>query len=254
MGKVLRQATLYRETGATNPGGALVLTRGSTKRPPDTALRGKFVDLLAGRFWVANLPDLTKWNEAFLEVTVVTIKGPVRVPHSFKLETDVSDRSFSANIQGAEMITAAEVIGTGIELQCRLTELDKIDEEKFGKIKDFVDNNDIPGVAGALLKASLPFNPKEAIKIFFNAVELIDVLNDDDRIWMERPKLDLRIGTNNPLYSGWYGFVSTPKRGKSRLPLKLYESGGALFRRYVSDTDNDPFDAESYFTWQILPA
>ena len=76
----------------------------------------------------------------------------------------------SAGFQGVEMITGAEVIGTGIEFQCRLTELDKIDKEKFGKIKDFVNNNDIPGVAQALLKASnLPFNPKEAIKIFFNA-------------------------------------------------------------------------------------
>ncbi len=253
MAQALREATLYRESGKKNAGGANILTRGKTHKEPDAGLRGKAVDILAGRFWVANLPDLTRNNEAYLEVTAVTLKGDIRVPHPFKLETKVRDETFSADIQGVQMITAAEVIGTGIEFQCRLTEMDKIDEENFSKLKTFVDSNDIPGVAQALLNASgLPLNPKEALKIFFNTVSLIDELNDDDRVWKERPKLDLRPGIDNPLYEGWYALVSTPRGGATKLPVKLFESGGALYKKFNSDDDNEPFDQETYFTWQII--
>ena len=255
MAKVLREATLYRETGKTNAAGARILIRGKTSKGPDTGLRHKEIDILAGHFWVANLPDLTRWNEAYLEVTVVATKGKIKVPHVFKLEVRVSDRSLCANVQGAEMLTAVSVVGSGIEFRCTLTELDKIDQEKFGRIKGFVDDNDISGISQALLAASgatLPFNAKEAIKVFFNTVELIDGLNDDERIWLERPKLDLRSGTNNPLYEGWYALVTTPKKGRTSLPVKLYESGGFLYKTFKSEEDNEQFKTETYLTWQIL--
>lgn len=253
---VSREATLYRETADRLESGAITLTRTSDVRPPDDSLRHKKIDVLAGHFWVANLPDLTKRNEAYLEVTLVTIKGDVRVPHAFKLMVKVKDETFSSDIQGVEMITGAEVIGTGVEFQTRLTELDQIDKDKFKAIKDFIDNNDIPGVSEALLKLTGPINGKEAVKIFFNTVDLIDQLNDDDRIWIERPKLDLRAEADNPLYRGWYALVTTPrKKNKSNvtaLPRHLFLAGGTLYTDYTSDEENTPFEAETYLTWQIL--
>lgn len=251
MGKVLREATLYREDKSNNNPEVTVLTRGSTVRKPQADLRKRKVDILAGHFWVKNLPDLTKWNEAYLEINVVASKGKVQIPNPAKLSVDVRDGSFSADIQGAELITEIEIVGTGIEMQVRLTELDKIDKEKFNLIKNFVDENDVSGLSQSLLSASgLPINAKEAIKIFFNTIELLDGLNDDDRIWVERPKLDLRSATNNPLYEGSYALVTTPKKGK--LPVRLYDAGGYLFESFRSDEDNVPFDKESYLTWQII--
>jgi hypothetical protein len=253
---VSREATLYRETGDRPKSGAITLTRMSDVRPPDDTLRHKKIDVIAGHFWVANLPDLTKRNEAYLEVTLVTIKGDIRVPHAFKLMVKVKDKTFSSDIQGVEMITGAEVIGTGIEFQTRLTELDQIDRDKFKAIKDFIENNDIPGVSEALLKLTAPINGKEAVKIFFNAVDLVDKLNDDDRVWIERPKLDLRQAVDNPLYKGWYAFVTTPRvRGKPKptdLPRNLFLSGGRLYSAYTSHEENTSFEDETYLTWQIL--
>ena len=81
---------------------------------------------------------------------------------------------------------------------------------------------------------------------------MLDGLNDDDRVWIERPKLDLRPSSVNPLYQGWYAFVSSPKGGPTKLPHKLYAAGGFLFEEFKSDTDNKPFEAETYLTWQLI--
>ena len=249
----LREATLYREAAGAASGAATVtLTKGQKVREPQVTLRGKMIDVLVGHLWISDLPDITKNSEAYLEINVVAKTGEVEIPNPFKLQIDVRDKSFSANIQGAEIITGARIIGNGLEFQCRLTELDRIDKSKFDLMKRFVDDNDIPGVAGALFGLQgAPINPKEAIKILFNAVELLDGLNDDDRVWLERPKLDLRSGTINPLYEGWYALVTTPKAG-STLPTKLQISGGILYESYISEDDNRPFRAQSYLTWQFI--
>lgn len=253
MAKVLREATLYREDKSSPSTGVRTLTRGSTVRPPQTDLRKRKIDLIAGHFWVKNLPDITKWNEAYLEINAVATKGRIQIPNPEKLTVDVKDGTFSSDIQGAELITGIAVVGTGLELQIRLTEQDKIDRKKFELVKNFIDENDIPGIAETLLNTqSLPINPKETIKVMFNAVELIDGLNDDDRIWIERPKLDLRAESNNPLYEGSYALVTSPKKAGQRLPLRLYEAGGYLFESFTSDSKNVPFSSETYLTWKFL--
>ncbi len=247
-----KAAKLYRETGEVTESGAKILTRGSGVRQPQTDLNDghALVDIHAGHFWVKNLPDLTSKNEAYLEVTAVCYQGTsTKVAHQFKLSVDVKDETFSSNIQGVEMLTGIKIFGSGIELQCRLTELDKMDKDKFLKVKNFVDTNDIPGIVQPLIVASGPKPEyKELIKTLFSTVELIDELNDDDRVWIERPKLDLREDVNNPLYDGWYAFVSD----HDDLPLKLYEAGGNLFTEYNNEDDNTKYDESSYFTFRVI--
>lgn len=247
-----REAKLYRETGEVTESGVRVLTRGAGVRQPQIDLKDghALVDIHAGHFWVKNLPDLTSKNEAYLEVTAVAYQGPsTKIAHQFKLNVDVKDKTFSSNIQGVEMLTGIRIIGSGIELQCRLTELDKMDKDKFSKIKNFVDSNDIPGIAQAFMGSKGPAPEyKELVKTLFSTAELIDELNDDDRVWIERPKLDLRQDVANPLYDGWYAFVSS----HSDLPLKLYEAGGNLFTEYTSEDVNTKYDNSSYFTFRVI--
>jgi hypothetical protein len=155
-------------------------------------------------------------------------------------------------LQGREILTDIEVIGSGIEFQCRLTEIDKINKDKFNAVQKFVDDNDIPGQAESLLQLTgVPFNPKQVVKTLFGAVTLLDALNDDDRVWAEFPKLDLRKTAPYHLFEGAYALVQDRKKG-GKNPIKLLEVGGQLYTKYKSDDDNTPFEAENYLTWNVI--
>ncbi len=252
MAKAARRATLYTDTGKTNKAGAKTLTRGTNNRPPQTDLKGRAIDIHVGQFYVANMPDFGRKNEAYVEITAITSKGKSNVAHSFKLRVDVRDKSFSAMMAGREILTDVAIIGNGLEFQCRLTEIDKINQEQFDAIKGFVDDNDIPGQAAILLRAAgLPFNPKAVVKTLFGAVTLLDTLNDDDRIWAEFPKLDLRSTAKYKLFEGSYALVQDPRKG-GKNPIRLLEYGGELYKSYKSDSDNVPFVRQNYLTLNVL--
>ena len=253
MAKPPRQAVIYRDTGSV-VGGAHRLTR-TTGQKDASDLKNRRIDIQTGNFWVFNLPDLTKNNEAYIELTAVTEKANKdKIPHSFKQNVDVRDKNFSEIMQANEVLAGIEIRGTGMTLECRLTELDKINEEKFNAIKNYVDDNDIAGKSEALLKLTgTPFNPKDLVKTLFSSVKLIDTLNDDDRVWNEQPKFDLRPAAQVHLFEGWYAFVTQPtKKSGRKLPTRLLLSNGTLFTKYKSDTDNQPFNLETYLTFQVL--
>jgi hypothetical protein len=257
---ILREATLYRESQASEPGKPPLLTRGSKIRKPDKTLKGATMDVQTGKFWIQNLPDFftNPVNEAFLEITVVSASraGSKEAPLSypFKFNIKVKDKSFSANIAGTEILTGVQIGSSGIEFRIGLSEIDKTDQAKLAMTRKFIQDNKIPEVANILLaSASLPVNVEQIVGIFFNTVQFIDELNEDDLVWLERKKLDLRDGADNPLYEGWYALVTTPKdMKKEKLPLDLMVAGGELFTTYQSDTDNEPFRSQNYLTWKFL--
>ncbi len=255
MSRVPRQAVLFMDTGKKGADGSSILSRsGSKQKPPQKNLKKKRVDIQTGNFYAANLPDLTKKNEAYLEITIVTDKGNKDpIPFSFKDKIDVRDNSFSERMQANEIITGVEIRGTGFTIECRLTELDKIDENKFNLIKGYIDDNDISGKAEALLNLTgASFNPKEIVKTLFSSIQLIDGLNDDDRLWNENPKLDLRERATVHLFEGWYAFVTRHKRANKKLPSSLYLVNGELYSKYKSEEDNEPFRDSTYLTFQVI--
>ena len=244
-----RAATIYYESNeSTGIPGVNILTRGIDKRGGDKNLNNKSINVKAGRLFIGDLPDWGK-NECFLEVTTVT-RDPnnLGIATQFKLQAEIKDDTSSANIQGVTMIRNAKVKGGEISLQVRLTEIDKIDEEKLSLIKNFAESNSIADVANSLL-ASTPVDYKEAVKTLFNAAELIDKLNDDDRIWIERPDLSVRDDADFPLYDGNYAIVTTPEN--QELPIKLYIASNDLYTSYASDIQNTPFRLDSFFTLKI---
>jgi len=252
MGNVARRASLYTDTGAVE-NGARVLTRGKNDRTPETGLKDRAISMIAGNLFVANLRDLTKRNEAYLEVTVVTSKGKDSIPHAFKQQIDVKDDSFSSDVQGRELLSGILVLGRGIEVTCKLTELDRIEEDKFKAIKDFVDENEIGDKAQKLLGATgLPVSASSIISTLFSTVKLLDALNDDDRVWSEMPFLSLSSSATYKLFEGVYALVQDPKKSSEKNPMRLYEAGGELYSEYKSDSQNTPFRDEAYLTWSIL--
>lgn len=204
-----RRTLLYRETGKRNSAGANILTRGGDVRKSDPTLLPRddttsVIDIHCGQFWISNLPDLTHSNEAYLEITVITTKQnsthEIKIPHMFKYQIEVEDQSFCSNISGAELLAGIGIYSDGFELQCRLTELDKIDTNKFNKIKGFVDKNDLTTLAQQLLASAAPLiNTQQLLNMIYDTAEIIDEINDDDRVWLERPKIDLRQQATNPL-------------------------------------------------------
>jgi len=256
MPNAARRASLYTETGSRNRAGAKVLTRGTNRRPPQTDLADRKIDIIAGNFYVASLQDLGRKYETYMEITVVASKSPnARIAYPFKLRVDVHKQSFSAEMQGREIVTGIEVFHSGIEFQCRLTELDRIDSEKFEAVRKFLADNDIPGQASTLLQSAvLPFNPLQVVKTLFGTVTLFDALNDDDRIWTELPKLDLREPARYHLFEGTYALVQDPAGKNRKNPLRLYETGGQLYTSYTSNSLNEPFEAQSYLTWDVIAA
>jgi hypothetical protein len=256
MPKAARRASLYSDTGTRTRSGAKVLTRGSNRRPPQADLADREIDIIAGNFFVAGLQELGRKYETYMEITVVTADdGGARIAHPFKLRVDVHKRSFSAEMQGREIVRGVRVFRSGIEFQCRLTELDRIDAKKLEAIREFLADNDIPGQASVLLRAAgLPFNPHQLLRTLFGTVTLLDALNDDDRVWAELPKLDLRLPARYHLFEGTYALVQDPPRKQGRNPLRLYEIGGQLYTRYASDSEHEPFESQSYLTWDVVAA
>ena len=244
-----RAATLYFESSEDSQiPGVKILTRGTSKRGGERELNNKSINVKAGRLFIGDLPEWGK-NECFLEVTTVTRdNNNLGIATQFKLQAEIKDDTSSANIQGVTMIRNAKVMGGEISLQVRLTEIDNIDEQKLSVIKDFAENNSIADVANSLL-ATTPLDYKEAVKTLFNAAELIDKLNDDDRIWIERPDLSVRSDADFPLYDGNYAIVTTPESGD--LPIKLYVASNDLYTSYTSDDNNTPFRMDSFFTFKI---
>jgi len=254
-----REATLYREKGTPSNDGVIVLTRGNTCKPADITIQNSTIDILAGKFWIQNLPDwfILHTNEAYLEITVTTNymlnNKLTQFAYPFKFNMDVADNSFCADIAGADLLRGIVVKDTGIDFRIALSEVDKINKNKFQLIQSYIQENNISALADALIKpVALPVNSAEVISLFFNTVKLLDALNEDDVIWKERPKLDVRQNFNNPLYEGWYAFVMTPKSGVKGLPAELYLSNGALYKKYTSADDNEPFIEQTYFSWSII--
>lgn len=253
MANAAYRAKVYADTGKKNAAGATILTRGRKARRPQADLKGRMIDLQVGNLYVQDLSDFGKKNEAYIEITVQTRKGNDRIGYPFKLQVDVKDGSFSAALQGREVITGVEVVGTGIDVEFRLTELDKIDPNKFSALQGFVEDNDIGEQAKVLAHAAgLPFNPREIARTLFRTVSLIDMLNDDDRIWAEFPKFDLRATGDFALFEGAYALVQDPRRVRKKHPVTLYEAGGELYISYDSDEVNVPFTAANYLTWSFI--
>jgi hypothetical protein len=259
-----RRAVLYRETGKRNYANANILTCSSDTREPDSGLSEEsspvFLDVHCGQLWIADMPDLTKHNEAYLEVTVVSPRNagdhPVKVPYQFKLQAEVDDMEFSRNIAGAEILSGIQLEGTGIEFHCRLTELDKLETDKFKKIQSYLKKSDIASMVAELI--AIPDLSRLPVTQLFSFIsdtsEIIDELNDDDRLWLERPKLDLRAGSAHPLYEGWYAFVDEADHRKNEAPYHLYEVNGELYLDYKSDVDHKHLNDRTYFTWQVIAA
>lgn len=256
-----RQATIYRvkktQRGAT--GEAIILTRGNTHREPDQKLQKSKIDIQSGRFWVTKLPEwfLDKNYEAFLEVTARTKinagKSEVEMSYPYKLEMKVQDKSFSKIIQDKEMLSGVTVGSTGFELRLALTEIDKVDQKKFKLIQTFIEETKLGDLANTIAPATgLPIPPKEIISTLFKTVSLLDELNEDDVVWEQEPKMDLRSASNSPLYEGWYAMVMTPKAGATQLPIDLWIAGGELFTDYESSNKNTPFQTQTYLTWNVI--
>jgi hypothetical protein len=254
-----RQATIYRlKEIASSNSKLMALTRGSSHRGPDN-LKDAVVDIQSGRFWVTRLPEwfLDKNYEAFLELTasskIKTGGSYTDLSYPFKEEVKVSDGTFSKRLQSREVLSGIVVGSTGIELRIALNEIDKVDKNKFSLIQKFIEETKLAELAKKVAPATgLPVNPEEIISTFFKTVELLDALNEDDVVWEELPKLDLRKNSDSPLYEGWYAVVMTPKKASQKLPLDLFLSGGELFTEYTDEKNNVPFKDQTYLTWQII--
>ena len=249
--KKRQEAPIYFETGNYQQGqrGEKIAEISRIKQPkkPDTNLISKEVNIKAGHFWVKDLPDWDAKNEALFEINPASVLSGIGIPSPFKLRIDVNDDSFCRDVQHAKLAVRLPIMGDGIEFNIRLTEEDKINKDKFNAIKSFVDSSETQKLTSGLVKATgLPIDPKQAVKFIFQAVNLFDVLNDDDRVWLEKPWLDFAPGSSSPLYEGSYAIVGRDKDYDP--PETLYSANGYL---YLDTNLTAEYKETSWFTWWI---
>jgi hypothetical protein len=249
------KAPLYLETGQ-KADGKIELTRLGETRAADPNLKGEKITIRSSNFYCYRMPDLTAQNEAYFEVIITTellAEDGTRskLPYTFKKKISVKDKTNSADIQNQPMAKHVPVGVDGINFGIRLSELDQIDPDKFGALKSFVDDNNIPHViqqlAGTIIPGAGAINLKQVGEMLFKSVRLFDTLNDDDRIWIESPDLTLSESQFG-LYAGTYAFVS--ERKKFTPPQSLWKaSDGSLHVK-----EGDKFTAyvqSTYLTFQI---
>lgn len=254
----LYKAPLYQETGNVDAEGRIELSRLGNTRAADAHLKDKKIDLIAGNLYCYKMPDLTRQNEAYLEVNVMSElkdgESVTNVPYSWKKKVAVKDKTNSADVAGQRLFIGAKVGIDGLTLQIRLTELDQMDQEKFTKLQAFISENNIPELVQKLAATAVPASAgldlKAVSSLVFNSIKLFDELNDDDRVWIEGPLLGLRAQHSQRLYEGSYAFVG--ERKNYTPPERLWKNqAGELFvkggnGKYTS------FDESIYFTFQIL--
>lgn len=254
----LRRATIYfesREVHTTNPQ-IKILTSGLDKREGQTNVSDKYIDVFAENLYIEDVPDFGD-NEIFLEVesNSETPIDNLNTVKQFKRKIEVPDHTPAADIQGQLLISKAKVMGPRISLGFRLTEIDQVNEEKMGAVMEFVNSNDIADITTRLLGTAgfaSDISAQQIIKTITSATKLIDKLNDDDRIWVENPKMRADATSNFPLYEGYYAYVTTPeKRREKKLPHRLYKVGTKLYTKWTDEDNNEEFDAQTYFTFEI---
>lgn len=190
----------------------------------------------------------TKKNEALIEINPVSVVSGGGIPSPFKRRVSVHDGSFCKDIEHTVLAVRLPIKGDGIEFNVRLTEEDRINKDKFNELKSFLDSSDTQSITSGLLLATgaLPINPKDAINFIFRAVNLFDNLNDDDRVWLERPWLDFASNSSSPLYAGYYAIVG--RDNEFEPPDPLYCANGYLYSDASLETE---YRDTSWFTWII---
>ncbi|MCT4628071.1 hypothetical protein [Halodesulfovibrio sp.] len=243
----------YVESDEKPKAGITILTKGNNTRKSNKKLKGKFVDIQLGKLWIKNLRDFTRNNEVYLEMNAITYKtkpgGRIQIPYVFKLNVNIKDETFSSQVSSREVLTGVKLIGSGVQMKIRLTELDKADLKKLNLIKNFFEKNQLAQFALKAAETKVPF-AEELADFSFELVEVLDEFNDDDTVWAEQPKYDFRSSAGKPLYDGCYAFVGTTRGTK--LPMELIECGGRLYTMYEDQEKNTPYEDENYLTWNIV--